>query len=355
VYPDTGQIISLQVQNKQGSMHESGWASHHPIYHSSADKPLLAILIDTEEEFDWSQPFSRDNVSVRHMREIERCQHVFEKFGIVPTYMVDYPIASQREAYAPLVELVHLGKATVGAHLHPWVNPPYVEEVCSYNSYPGNLPKDIELEKLRILRDQISEWAGENPRIYRAGRYGVGPNSYEVLKELGFEVDSSPSPGFDLTRDGGPDFRFHTHLPYWIDTPGSILCVPVAGGMVGPLPKSAKIWVDQLLRVSGGFVPAEGILSRLHLFSRIRLTPEGYTLAEMVQLTRYLISRGIRMLVLGFHSPSLSPGNTPYARNVGERDLFLERLEEYLSFFVSELGGKPTTLAEFRSSLIHGT
>jgi hypothetical protein len=323
-----------------------------PISLPQSTPPFLAVLVDTEEEFDWSRPFSRDNTSTTHMREIRRCQRIFERFSVIPTYLVDYPIASQPEARAPLLEIVHARKATVGAHLHPWVTPPYVEEVCPRNSYAGNLPRDVELGKLRTLRDQIAEWADEAPLVYRAGRYGVGQNSYTILRELGFVVDSSPSPGFDFRKDGGPDFRSHTNFPYWVNTPGEILCVPLAGAMVSPFPSAMTIQIDQLVRRSQGFVPAEGILSRLRLFSRIRLTPEGHSLKEMMQLTKFLLARGVRLFVLSFHSPTLSPGNTPYAKTMDERDQFLARLDAYLAFFTSELKGKPTTLTEFRNSLV---
>jgi len=32
--------------------------------------PLLVVVVDTEEEFDWNAPFDRKNTSVEHMREI---------------------------------------------------------------------------------------------------------------------------------------------------------------------------------------------------------------------------------------------------------------------------------------------
>lgn len=333
-------------------MRNSAPTGTSPIFLPKSAPPSLAILIDTEEEFDWSGPFSRDHTSTSHMREIGKCQHIFERFGIVPTYLVDYPIASQPEARAPLLELAQSREVSIGAHLHPWVNPPHIEKVCPQNSYPGNLPRSTEFDKLKILRDEIATWAVEPPRIYRAGRYGVGPNSYAILRELGFLVDSSPSPGFDLSCDGGPDFRNHTNFPYWVTTRGEVLCVPLAGAMVSPFSSTLKTFVDRLVRQTKEAFPVEGLLSHLKLFSRIRLTPEGYSLREMIHLTKFLNAHGVRLFVLSFHSPTLAPGNTPYAKTVDERNRFLRRLEAYLAYFTSTFGGRPTTLIEFRESLL---
>ena len=45
----------------------------------------------------------------------------------------------------------------IGAHLHPWVNPPFVESVSNYNSYPGNLPGALERAKLHKLTSRIEQ------------------------------------------------------------------------------------------------------------------------------------------------------------------------------------------------------
>ena len=59
------------------------------------DKPLLLTTIDAEEAFDWDKPFTRSAIDVGSMASQEKAHRVFERFGVVPTYMVDYPIVSQ--------------------------------------------------------------------------------------------------------------------------------------------------------------------------------------------------------------------------------------------------------------------
>ena len=156
-----------------------------------ASRPILVVVIHTEEEFDWDKPHDRNATGVAHMRHIDRAQNVFDEFGIVPNYVVDYPIATQAEAFGPLKVYADAGRALIGAHLHPWVSPPHEEEVNARNSYPGNLPRALEHEKLRMLTEQIAAAFGTRPQTYLAGRYGFGPNTGEILESLGYEVDIS--------------------------------------------------------------------------------------------------------------------------------------------------------------------
>src|SRR5688572_19271123 len=90
---------------------------------TSPMRPMLFGVVDTEEEFDWSAGHSRANTRVTAMRYISRGQKIFERYGLKPTYVIDYPVSHQPEGYVPLGEHVAAGRCMIGAHLHPWVNP----------------------------------------------------------------------------------------------------------------------------------------------------------------------------------------------------------------------------------------
>jgi hypothetical protein len=98
-------------------------------------RPTLFVVVDTEEEFDWRAPLSREQTSVRAMRNIHLLQSLLTAASVKPTYVIDYPVATQRDGYGPLLDFHRSGEAEIGAHLHPWVTPPLDEQLTSRNSF----------------------------------------------------------------------------------------------------------------------------------------------------------------------------------------------------------------------------
>jgi hypothetical protein len=312
---------------------------------------MLAVVIHTEEEFDWSKPHDRYATTVEHMRHIGRAQAVFDEFGIVPNYVVDYPIASQGLAVEALKPLADSGRALIGAHLHPWVSPPFEEDVNAYNSYPGNLPRALEADKLHRLTEEIAQSFGTRPLTYLAGRYGFGPNTAEILDELGYQVDISAAVPIDFSADGGPDYSGFTSHPYWFGRGRRLLGLPGTGGYVGSLRAGGT---SLYRRVTSPFMrraKVAGAVARLRLLERIRLSPEDYSLSEMTRLTRALLADGIRVFVFSFHSPSVMPGGTPYVRDQADLARFLGKCRQYFDFFLSQLNGVTMTPVEIKHIL----
>lgn len=313
------------------------------------DVPTLMVLVDTEEEFDWSQPLASENTGVVSMRAQERAHRIFDKYGIKPIYVADYPVVSQKDGVEPLRELLADGKCTIGAHLHPWVNPPFDEVVCNINSYPGNLPETLERDKLHRLTDMIEQSFGQRPVVYKAGRYGAGFNTAAILDELGYEIDASVLAWSDLSGDEGPDFSHCGSMPYWFGDHRRLLEIPMTVGYVGAL-RSAGPTLHGLLRSATGMtLHLPGIFSRAGLFERIVLTPEGITSEEHVKLTRALLAAGQRVFSFTYHSPSLAPGNTPYVQSDADLSAFLDKFERYFDFFFGDIGGRAATPLEIKS------
>jgi hypothetical protein len=313
--------------------------------------PQLLVVVDTEEEFDW-RSFDRANTSVAAMTDVHHGQNVCDAHGIVPTYVADYPVVTQATGYEPLRAFLREGRATIGAHLHPWVTPPFDEVVNAANSYPGNLPAELEQAKLRRLGEAIEQNLGVRPLVYKAGRYGIGPNTARILEAEGYQVDCSPSPAYDFSADGGPDYARADARPYWFGRGRRLLCVPTTGAFVG----HAGGLAPTMWRLATGTVAARlhvpGVLSRLGVVSRIRLSPEGFDLHMLVRLTRFLFARGQRVFSLSFHSSTLRPGCTRYVQTVAERAAFLGVMNNYFSWFRTDLGGKPTTPQQLREQLL---
>lgn len=315
----------------------------------AAQPPRLAVIVDTEEEFDWHHPLSRASIGVGHIRDQSHAQAIYARFGLRPTYVVDYAVANQEDGYGPLRDWAEAGACEIGAHLHPWVNPPFDEPVTNRNSYPGNLPAPLERQKLTVLTEVIEKRFGRRPTVYRAGRYGVGPASAAILEDLGYEIDMSVVPRSDFRVDEGPDFRHCGPRPYWFGRSHRLLEIPLTVGWTGLLAAAGAPLQHAAQSRWGRSLRLQGLLSRSHLFDRIRLSPEGITLTEMQRLTRVMIARGQRIFSLTYHSPSLVPGNTPYVANQSDLAAFLKTIEMYLEFFYDEIGGTAATPHEIRS------
>lgn len=269
----------------------------------------VLLTIDTEEEFDWRAPFRRDRYGLSHITAIPRFQSFCEKIGAHPVYLVDWPIATHPGAVEIIGDAVRRGTADVGAQLHPWVNPPFDEEVCVRNSFAGNLPQALEAAKFMALRDRIEQAFGSAPLIYRAGRYGLGPNTAALLKSAGIRIDTSVRTLFDYSRQEGPDYTRHPLAPYWADEERELLELPVTSVYWGPLRHLGR----QLQQVGESIPRAMGLLSRLSLLERIALTPEKVSIEEALRGIDIALDTGLPVLVLSFHSPTLAPGHTPYA------------------------------------------
>lgn len=327
---------------------------HRPVS-EPPEGPVLLTLVDAEEAFDWSRPFSRDANDVRSMRFQHLAHRVFERHGVRPTYLVDYAVAVQEDGRAPLRELLQDGLCDIGAQMHPWVTPPFIEEVSEINSYAGNLPTLLELEKARRLTGTLGDVFGATPRIYRTGRFGAGMRTGDILKRLGYVADSSIAPYWlsDNVRHIPAAWALSSR-PYWVDRERTLMEIPTSAALVGrlahtPGSRLARAVFHPLaerLNIPGG-------MSRLGLLERIRLSPEGMTVEEAKRLTRIMLAEGHRIFVLTYHSPSLEPGNTPYVRTPEQLRRFLSWLEEYYAFFRSEVGGRCGTWEEVRFGRPH--
>ena len=252
--------------------------------------PQLLVFVDTEEEFDWQKNFSSDARGVTAMKHQWRAQTIFDRYGVKPAYLVDYPVASQKDGYAPLREFLDDGRCEIGAHLHPWVTPPAEEIVNDGNSFACNLPRDLERRKLVTLIETIERNLGVTPTIYRAGRYGANAETRALLEELGFLIDSSVLPWTDLRPMAGPDFRHSSPDPFWFGAGDRLLEIPLTTGFLGLLHRFGETVFPWIGGPRGVRLRATAICARTRLLDRIRLSPEGVTLAEAKRLMTRSVS-----------------------------------------------------------------
>ena len=304
------------------------------------------LTVDTEEEFDWSEPIRREGHGLDHLPRIAKFQQFCENEGVCPVYLIDYPVATSALAADILRDPVAKGRAEVGIQLHPWVNPPHDEEVSEHNSFVGNLPPALERAKFVRLREAIEKNFAATPQIYRAGRYGTGPSTATMLSESGIAMDSSVRPNFDYSAGGGPNYRKHPLVPYWLDPLRTVLEIPLTSVFWGMLRKQGDLLYPLMWRMPS----LRGVLARLGLLERIPLTPEGVSVDEAIRGIDIALDDGLPLLVFSFHSPSLRPGHTPYVRDEDDLDHLYDWWRRIFAY-LERRGVKPCTLNDIKSAV----
>lgn len=315
--------------------------------------PSLAVVVDTEEEFDWTAPFSRQARGTRNLRELPRLQAVLDRHGAVPLYVVDHPVASDETAMGWLCAVRSAERCEIGAHLHPWVTPPHEEAVTTAHSFTCNLPAPLQRAKIDALTEAIAARTGRRPTAFRAGRYGIGGETLAALAAAGYRTDLSVAPHSTFAAQGGPSFYGWHNRPFWVDAGRRVLGLPVTTGFSGVLRGLGPALAPVLDRPALREARLPGLLARARLLERARLTPEGTSLAEMQRLLAALVRDGERVLTLSLHSSTLLPGATVYAPDETARDALLDRLDTVLGWFAGHLGGVLASVSSIDTAIRH--
>lgn len=299
------------------------------------------VSVDTEEEFDWGAPFSRGARSVTAIAALPEMHRRFVDRGVFPCYLCDYPVVADPRAADTLRDLLTDGRSAVGAQLHPWVNPPHQEQPSAHLSFAGNLPLALEARKLDVLTSAITDAFGIAPQAFRAGRYGLGPQTLALLAARGYRLDTSVRSYHDYSAQGGPDFSAIGPGAFRTGPENRLIEAPLTTVYTGPLRSAGARWH----RMAGKVPRGRGLLARSGLLSRVPLTPEGVSIEEATAALRLAARDEMRLLVFSFHSPSLVPGHTPYVRTADDAarfrtwwDVMLDQLDRF--------GFRPVTLAE---------
>src|SRR5436190_424177 len=297
---------------------------------------VLVVSVDTEED-NWRP--CRDGVTVENIRELPRLDALFPRLRGRAPYVTTYQVASHGWAAATLRRL-HEGGAEIGAHLHPWNTPPLEEPFLPRNTMLTNLAPPLQLAKLERLTTALREGTGVQPVAFRAGRYGLGRETIPALIRCGYQVDSSVTPFVSWEAfDDGPTFVGAPLDMYRLGGGGDVR-TPEPGGALMELPMSIGysrlpfgVWgsVYRLLTARPlHSLHLLGIASRLGLITRILLSPETHSVADMLTLSRRLIEGGCRHLHLFFHSPSLRPGLSPFVTDAPGVERFYRTIASYV-------------------------
>ena len=304
---------------------------------------LCTMVVDAEEDFNWTKPVFGTNHSVANMRSIDVLQTIANAYGLPPTYLLTYPVLQDAGVVERLARLESDGRCQLGVQLHPWVTPPFDPGQDGANvalSFAGNLPAAVERAKLTTLCDRFEACFGHRPEMYRAGRYGIGPETPRLLEELGFRVDTSIAPRTDFSSQGGPDFTDIGYEPFWFGTRRRLLELPLCREIVGWAGPLAPRTYDVARRRLPAAAKATAVASWTRAAERITMSPEGNRASEMRRLAKALARDGTTPLAISFHSSSLVAGLNPYVGTKNDVHAFYDRISSILSFMRNTLDAR---------------
>lgn len=317
----------------------------------------VIVSVDTEED-NFGRRL-RGPISVDNLRQLPRLAAFFQRFGIRCTYFSTYQALTVPWVASILRDLSATGVAEVGAHLHPWNTPP---EDGANRSMLNTLAPEAQRAKLNRLTSAFVDALGIAPISFRAGRFGLGPGTVRALIASGYAVDSSVTPYFNWRRyQGGPNMIGAPNSAYRLDGNGDVR-VPVPDGSIAEVPLSGgftrfseKLWPNiagvlesrwaQALRLPS--IAARGLGLRRSL-----LSPESSPLRDMERLTRLLLNGEVSHLHMFLHSPSLTPGLTPYTRGGSDVEALYARMEAYFERLSRCTTPRFSTVGEFGACVL---
>lgn len=310
----------------------------------------VLIGIDTEADDQWSA-VGRARNEVRNAARLPALQALFEEFGLRPTYVVTWEMATRPESAAILRDLARGGRCEIGTHLHPWSSPPFRPEDLRDHTYPHNLPPELLERQLTELTAAIESNLGVRPTTYRAGRNGFDGRTLPVLERLGYTVDTSVDPLFNERRKRGMLFGgapIEPYFPAYDDVTragtSSVLEIPITAATLPRLPKPIERAYAALPPI-----PYRGALKRLGL-RPVWLRPSYTPLADMLAFADHLAARRASCFNIIFHSSEILPGGSPYTPDEPSVTRFLGHLRRLLAHLTGRLGARGLTYREFRDA-----
>lgn len=302
------------------------------------------LTIDTEADNQWDHG---RGLTTENIKFVPRLQELCNRYQVKPTYLVTSEVCEDSFAREIFCEYIENDEAEIGAHLHAWTTPPFINKEGfryndRYHAFASELPEDLLFNKLRYLTDQIGTAFGKRPTAFRSGRYGFNESVARALMMNDYLVDSSVTPYIDWSSNkgipgqkGGPDFIRHRPAPYTYTYHGSsLLEIPVTILPTRfPLNKDNRLSGFFFNNVNKNFV-LRSLRSMFFKFQPLWLRPYPWmTLQLLDEVIREANIQKLPYIVMMFHSSELMPNCSIYRTDSDA----IEKLYELLDGFFALL------------------
>lgn len=301
------------------------------------EKMYAIVTIDVEED-DWIG-HRRSGCTTENIREIPVLHRYLDDAGLKPTYLLNYPIATDPYAIDLFKGLMQDGKCEIGTHIHPWNTPPFEEVIDERNSMLCNLPEKLQYDKIRKVHEAIKDKLKTEPVSFRAGRWAFDEIVGRNIHRLGYTVDSSVTAYVDWSCYMGPDFSDIPPDPYTLplrdahgNQNGSLLEVPASVGYI----QKNQHYCNELYKVVKkpylDKIKILGLLNGLKILNKVWLSPEICDLRGMIKLIERYRSDGQRIINMTLHSNSMVCGLNPFVIEKNDLIKFKDKLRDIFQY-----------------------
>lgn len=300
--------------------------------------PFFLITIDTEGDNLWSRP---RKITTENSRYLSRFQELCERYGLRPTYLVNYEMAVCPVFREFGKDVLHRGTGEIGMHLHAWNSPPIVpltEDDFLYQPYLIEYPEPVMSQKIDYLSGLLEDTFQVPIVSHRAGRWALDETYARLLLRRGYQVDCSVTPHVswchmkgDPRGRGGRDYTDFPEHAYFVDLTDirceadeGLLEVPMT---IRPAARSAVLRLAHsgLKGQTGGFRHrvAERLFPSVHW-----LRPNARNLRSMMGLMARCRKSRVEAVEFMIHSSELMPGGHPKVSSPAHVDRLFAQMND---------------------------
>lgn len=290
----------------------------------------IYVTLDTEMDSDkhWVKRYPPTYTSITEGIP-ELLRPIWDKLQVHPIYFVSPEVLYNEKCCEIFREEIKKG-AVIGAHLHP----EYIEPGSIWGegmeSMPPQFPcfayaNEVEKEKLANLTVLIEEKLGIRPVWYRAARFGADINTIHILRELGYQYDSSATPNINWEKKGGPDHSKAPQESYWIAPNNMYASCESPEKSKGVIKEMPITIYNKRFGILGKLLPDNWLFYRW-------LRPTQMTYMELKGIINQMERQQNKEGVMMFHSMEIMIHKTPYVRTKWMQRYYLWRLEKTLAY-----------------------
>ena len=285
-----------------------------------------------------------------------RCRRSSTRFGVRPTYLVTYEMATASRERAPsCASWRDGGRCEIGTHLHPWTSPPFRPEDLAGHTYPHNLPPDLLDRQLTRAdrRDRGRTWASRPTTLPRRPQrlrraHAADPGAARVHGRHQRRPALQRAPQGRACRS-----RARRSSP---TTPTTRTCAGRAASTILEIPITSATRAAPAQGAGAAYttlppIPYRGALKRLGL-RPVWLRPSYTPLPDMLAFASRLARA--RRALLQHHLPleRAAAGRQPLHAGPAERRPLPGRPAALLEHLTGPLGGVGRTYARVRAGLV---